>query len=85
MKKTKSKRLFTSVLTIPKLYKKLVLLQYENCGPCVQLVTSNTPLTIDRISAYFQHVDGADWEHDSLTILGDSEIAELSIDRKPRR
>ena len=82
MKKTKND---TVVIRIPRIHKKLVLLQYDNCGPSVQLVTSITPLTLDRIAAYFERVDGANWERDSLTILGDGEIAELSIDKKPRK
>jgi hypothetical protein len=82
MKKTKSKTVY---ILIPKVHKKLVLLQYNNCGPCVQLVTSTTPLTLDRIAKYFEDIDGANWERDSLTILGDGEIAELSIDKKPRK
>jgi hypothetical protein len=68
-----------------KLYKKLVLLQYDNCGPCVQLVTSTYSLTLNRIAAYFERVDGANWEQDSLTILSDGEIAEVCIDKKPRK
>ena len=72
-------------IRIPRVYKKLVLLQYANCGPCVQLVTSTIPLTLDRISAYFERVDGADWSVDSLTILSNGEIAELSIDKKVQK
>lgn len=68
-----------------KVYKKMVLLQYDNCGPSVQIVTSTQPLTLDRIAAYFKRVDCANWERDSLTILGDGEIAELSIDTKRLR
>lgn len=68
-----------------KKFKKTVLLQYNNCGPSVQIVTSNKPLTLNRIAAYFERVDGANWDVDSLTILGDGEIAELSIDKKVRQ
>ena len=65
-----------------KLHKKLVLLQYDNCGPSVHIVTSKRPLTLNRIAKYFETVDGADWESDSLTILSDGEIAKFSIDKK---
>lgn len=81
-KKTNSQTVY---IRIPKIHKKLVLLQYDNCGPSVQIVTSTQPLTLDRIADYFKRVDGADWERDSLTILGDGKIAELSIDTKRLR
>lgn len=64
-----------------KLYKKLVLLEYDNAGPFVQIVTSTKPLSLDRIADYFVEVDGADWERDSLTILSDGEVATISIDK----
>jgi hypothetical protein len=65
-----------------KLYKKLVLLQYDNCGPFVQIVTSSKPITLKQVAKYYETVDGADWDHDSLTILNDGELSEIDIDRK---
>lgn len=78
---------FSITEAIPQtIHKKVVLLQYDNCGPFVQLVTSSTPLTLERIAAYFERVDGANWERDSLTILSsDGKLAELSIDKKSRK
>jgi hypothetical protein len=68
-----------------KIYKKLVLLDYDNAGPSVQIVTSTKPLTLERIAKYFEETDGADWDRDSLTILSDGEIVKFSIDTKPKK
>jgi hypothetical protein len=65
-----------------KIYKKLVLVNYDNSGPFVQIVTSSRPLTLERIADYFADVDGANWDRDSLTILSDGAVAEFSIDKR---
>jgi hypothetical protein len=67
-----------------KIYKKLVLLDYDNVGFSVQIVTSSRPLTLERIADYFADVDGANWDRDSLTILSNGEIAEFSIDKRKK-
>jgi hypothetical protein len=65
-----------------KKYKKLVLLEYNNCRSFVQMVTSSKPLTLQRIASYFEQVDGASWDVDSITILNDGKIDTINIDRE---
>ncbi len=81
----KNKTVWITIPRAPKIYKKTVLLEYDNCGPSVHIVTSTKPLSLQRIADYFERTDGANWERDSLTILGNGEVAELSIDTKRLR
>ena len=82
MKKTKNKTVY---IRIPKINKKVVLVEFDNCSPFVYVITSTRPITIDRVAGYFEKMEGWNEDRDSLTIVGDTgEISELSIDRKPR-
>lgn len=70
-----------------KTFKKVVLVEYNNCGPQIHIMTSTRPIRgkmgMDRIHRYFVKMDGFDEERDGLTIIGDlSEITTINLDKR---
>jgi hypothetical protein len=86
MKKKLRKKYKTVWIRIPrppKIYKKVVLVKFDNCAPFVYVITSRRSININRIAAYFERTEGFNEDRDSITIVGEvGEIAELNIDRK---
>lgn len=49
----------------------LVLVEFRNSGPGIYRVRSASPITIDRVAAHFEEVEGFNEDKDSLTFLDD--------------
>jgi len=56
-----------------------VLVNLKNNAPFVDRVSSEKPITLDRVTAYCEKKYEADWERDSIDIL-DDEIEEIDLD-----
>lgn len=81
----KNKTVWVRLPRPAKLHKNTVIVEFNNCAPIVYTVTSERPLDINRIAAYFEKTEGFNEDRDSLTIVSvNGEIAELSIDKKPK-
>jgi hypothetical protein len=59
-------------------YFQLILVEFDNADPIIVTVTSEKPITIDIVAAYYIKNENFDPDEDSITFL--DEIETLSID-----
>lgn len=58
-------------------YKQLVCVEFNNCSPFVYTFRSDKPITIEKVTSYFEESEGFNEDRDSLMFL--DEPAEISI------
>ena len=60
-----------------KKYKQLVAVEPKNSSTYIDSFVSDSPITMEILSEYYENFEGFDWDRDSISMVNENETIDL--------